>query len=110
MKSLSLILLVFSLSLNFAQQPQGKGGGKGVGKPKIGIISGKIINENKTGFLIEPGNINQLKEKINLLHKDINLAKEMGKAAAENAYNRWHPFKVAEKTLKAYTLAITKGN
>lgn len=84
-----------------------------IGKPVIGSRTGGIpylINENKTGFLIEPGNINQLKEKINLLHKDINLAKEMGKAAAENAYNRWHPFKVAEKTLKAYTFAITKGN
>ncbi len=43
MKKILLILLVFSLSLGFSQHPQGKGGDR----PKIGILSGKVIDENK---------------------------------------------------------------
>jgi len=43
MKKVLLVLIIFSFSISFAQRPQGKGGER----PKIGIISGKVIDENK---------------------------------------------------------------
>jgi len=51
------------------------------GKPIVASRSGaipEIVINNETGFLVEPGNINELAEKISLLISDNKLREKMG--------------------------------
>ncbi len=80
-----------------------------VGKPVIGSRVGGVpflVDENKSGFLVEPGNIDQIKEKIKYLYTNKSKAEEMGVYAAKQAMERWHPISVAQKTLIVYQKAI----
>ncbi len=52
--------------------------GKPVIASKIGVFN-DIVDEGKTGFLVEPANNDQLSEKIDILLKDDKLRTEMGK-------------------------------
>lgn len=76
-----------------------------VGKPVIGSnIEGirYVIKDNITGFLVEPGDIEQIAGKISFLINNKNVAMEMGQNAKQEALNRWHPDIVAKKTYKVY--------
>jgi len=82
-----------------------------IGKPVIGSRVGGIpylIDDNKTGFLIESGNVEQIKEKVNFFNNNIEKTKIMGKIAYENAFKRWHPVSVAKKTIEVYKKVITE--
>jgi glycosyltransferase involved in cell wall biosynthesis len=51
------------------------------GKPVVASRCGaipEIVIDNETGFLVEPGNINELTEKISLLISDNKLRETMG--------------------------------
>ncbi|OGL41237.1 MAG: hypothetical protein A2043_02860 [Candidatus Schekmanbacteria bacterium GWA2_38_9] len=52
--------------------------GKPVIASDIGVFK-DIVDDGKTGFLVEPGNNNQLSEKIDILLRDDKLRTEMGK-------------------------------
>lgn len=60
------------------------------GKPVIGGRSGGMsesILDEKTGFLVDPLNINEISDKITLILQDKNLAQRMGKANQSHAKN-----------------------
>ena len=62
------------------------------GKPAIATRIGGIptvVDDNKNGFLIERGNLKELKNKILMLLKDDKLAKRIGKAAREKVVNNF---------------------
>ena len=67
------------------------------GKPVIGSDLGgipELVQENKTGFLFEPGNASQLKDKIQTNYQQSELIKQMGQNAmnfvAENCSPEYH--------------------
>jgi len=76
-----------------------------VGKPVIASnIDGipYMIKDGKTGYLIEPGNIEQLAEKIDLLINNEKLCNSMGRLAKKEAADRWHPNVIASETMRVY--------
>ncbi|MBN2669261.1 MAG: glycosyltransferase [Bacteroidales bacterium] len=80
-----------------------------IGKPVIGSMVGGIpylVEEGKTGFLIEPGNTQQITEKLMYFLNHIDEAKKMGTFAAEKAQKRWHPISVAKTTFEVYQMVI----
>ncbi|MCD6218844.1 glycosyltransferase family 4 protein [Candidatus Calescamantes bacterium] len=82
------------------------------GKPVICTRVGGIpemVEDGKTGFLIEPGDWHGLAEKISLLLKEGNLRREMGKRARQKAETLYHPEVIARKTLEVYREILQKG-
>ena len=82
------------------------------GKPVIGTRVGgvpEMLEEGKTGFLIDPGDQYKLAEKLSLLLKDKSLRKEMGKRARLKAETLYHPQIVALKTLEVYEKILCQG-
>lgn len=76
-----------------------------VGIPVIAGMAGGmsyVVKNNETGFLIETDNVKQLAERIEYLAGNKNKAVEMGKNARAEAFKRWHPDIVAEKTYEVY--------
>ena len=78
------------------------------GKPVVASRIGGIqdtVEDGKTGFLFEPGNIEDLAEKIITLLKDEELREEMGSVAKEKAKSYdWK--KIAERTVEIYKEVI----
>ncbi|HJV13095.1 MAG TPA: glycosyltransferase family 4 protein [Propionibacteriaceae bacterium] len=62
----------------------------------------EIVTEGVTGFLVEPGNVEQLRERISLLLADKALADRMGRAARESVLERFTWEKCAERCLESY--------
>jgi len=84
-----------------------------LGKPVIGSAIGgipELITNGKTGFLFEPGNVEDLADKISQLMKDRKLIKEMGKYAREKVEQKCSPETHYEKLMKIYKSAIRKHN
>lgn len=80
-----------------------------IGIPVIGTrIAGipHLIEEEKTGFLINVGDVKDLTNKINLLIHDKQKVQNMGRDARNVALKRWHPEIIAKKTLKVYKQVI----
>ena len=79
------------------------------GKPvicsRIGGLS-KIVDEGVNGLLFEPGNADDLAEKISYLWSKPDLCKKMGQAGREKALNEYSPLKYYEKLMNAYQKAI----
>ena len=76
-----------------------------VGKPAIGSnIEGirHVIDDNVNGFLVEPGNVKQIAEKISFLMNNKSVAMKMGQNAKQKALSRWHPDIIAKKTYDVY--------
>ncbi len=76
-----------------------------VGKPVIGSnVDGirHVIKDNITGFLVEPGNADQIADKISFLINNKRMARKMGQNAKQEALHRWHPDIVAKKTYEVY--------
>ena len=75
------------------------------GKPVIGSRIGGLpeqIEDNKTGFLFQMGNIEELKEKMTLLTKNKVLRTEMGKAAREKLEKEYSFEAHGTKLMKIY--------
>ena len=82
-----------------------------VGKPVIASnLEGTryVVKDNKTGLLFEPGNINQLSDKIRFLLNNKDIAREMGKEGRKEALKRWHPDIIATRTMKIYKEVIAE--
>lgn len=76
-----------------------------VGIPVIATEVGGIpwmVKDGVTGFLVEPGDIEALAQKIEVLLNNEGLRKQMGNAAIKEARRRFHPKVVAEKTIEVY--------
>ena len=81
------------------------------GKPIIASNVGGIpfmVEDGKTGFLFESGNVGELAEKIVILLKDKEMQEKMGEAGLEKVKEfTWE--KIAEQTVKVYKEVLSKG-
>lgn len=81
--------------------------GKPIIASKIGQI-GEILEHEKTGLLIEPGNIQGLVDSIMRLYKEPNLMKRLGtNAKVEAGKYTWDAY--ADKLIEIYTELITQN-
>ena len=62
----------------------------------------EIVTDGVTGFLVELGNVNELRERITVLLTDDSLAGRMGRAARESVLERFTWDKCAERCLESY--------
>lgn len=77
--------------------------------PVIGSATGGIkfiVNNGETGFLVEPGNVDALAEKMLLLLQDRDLRRLMGQRGKQEAMQRFHPDIVARNTMEVYEKVI----
>lgn len=83
------------------------------GKPVVGSDIGGIsdlIDDNQTGFLFPPSNVNSLVEKIKKLYWDDNLIVEMGKNAEKKAINIHSPERYYMKTMQIFNSLLSSKN
>jgi glycosyltransferase involved in cell wall biosynthesis len=66
----------------------------------------EIVTDGVTGFLVEPGNIEELRERINMLLTDNALADQMGRAARQSILESFTWDKCAERCLDSYAELI----
>jgi glycosyltransferase involved in cell wall biosynthesis len=62
----------------------------------------EIVTNGVTGFLVEPGNVEELRERISLLLTDNALASSMGRAARASVLERFTWNKCAERCMESY--------
>jgi len=67
-----------------------------------------LLNDQIDGLLFEPGNSDELAEKIIFLLSDIGYSIKLGKNARELAYRRNYPDEVAKTTLKVYKSILSQ--
>lgn len=81
------------------------------GRPIVASNVGGIpdmVENGETGVLFEPGNVEQLAEKLTILLQDRELREEMGKAGAERVKEfTWE--KIAERTVGVYREILRQG-
>ena len=61
-----------------------------------------LVTDGVTGFLVEPGDIVDLENRIITILEDKQLKANMGRNAKEVALRRWHPNVIAKKTYDVY--------
>lgn len=61
-----------------------------------------MVEEGRTGFLIDPEMIDQIADRLTRLVGSQELCQKMGRAGREVALKRFHPHAVAEKTVAVY--------
>lgn len=66
----------------------------------------EAVIDGKTGFIIEPGNIEGFADMIQYLHDNKNIAMEIGEAARAEAKNRFSQEVILERYLAIFTEAI----
>ncbi len=74
--------------------------GKAIAASRVGGLP-EIIDE-KVGFLMEPGNPDDIAKKINIALKDINLLKKKGKLARSKAVDNWSARKLVNRHFEIY--------
>jgi glycosyltransferase involved in cell wall biosynthesis len=65
-----------------------------------------MIEEGRSGFLIEPKDTGMIADRIARIMKSEGLRREMGHRGREIAMARFHPDAVAQKTVAVYESAI----
>jgi len=78
--------------------------GKAIAASRVGGLP-EIIDED-VGFLMDPGNPDDIAQKINLALKDINLLKKKGKVARERVVNNWSAHKLVIEHREIYKKII----
>lgn len=68
-----------------------------------------MVEDNRSGFLVEPQDETQIVEKLNRLLGDLELRREMGARGQKIAKERFHPSEVARRTLRVYQAAMGEG-
>jgi len=66
-----------------------------------------LINDRIDGLMFEPGDINELAEKIIFLLSDLEYSRKLGENAKEIAFNRNHPGEVAKTSIAVYNSIIS---
>jgi len=69
-----------------------------------------MIDEGKTGFLVDPDDIEALADRMRILLTDVELRSKIGEAARHLAKERFHPDSVAQKTKKVYEEILKKAD
>lgn len=82
--------------------------GKPIAASRVGGLP-EIIDED-VGFLMEPGNPDNIAHKINLALKDINLLTKKGKVARERVVNNWSARKLVLEHREIYKEIIKAEN
>lgn len=83
------------------------------GKPIVACRAGgipEVIEDGKTGILVEPNNVQALSDAILTLCENQLLREEMGKNAKNAAFKRFHYMIMAERTALLYNRVIKKFN
>ena len=83
-----------------------------VGKPVIGARSGgtmELIQDGINGFLYKPGDYKNLAEKIKYLHKDSQLAEQMGLNGYRWASKRFTQDRYGEEVLSILNQVVNTG-
>ena len=75
---------------------------------KIGGIP-TVIEDKKDGFLIEPNNLKELRDKILMLLEDDKLAKRVGKNSRSKVVKKFSIDKMVDDTIKVYEEVISNG-
>lgn len=65
-----------------------------------------MLDDNRTGFLVDPDDSDALAEKIINLLEDKDLSTDISKNGREEAFKRYHPDSVANKTIAVYQKLI----
>ncbi|MFQ6082628.1 MAG: glycosyltransferase family 4 protein [Candidatus Aminicenantia bacterium] len=82
-----------------------------LGKPVIGSRIGgipELVKDYKTGLTFEPGNPNDLREKILYLFNNLDKMIEFGKNARKFVEKNFNPEKYYQELMKIYRIAIEK--
>jgi glycosyltransferase involved in cell wall biosynthesis len=82
--------------------------GMSYGKPVIASRIGgalSIVDDNVTGFLVEPGNASELAQKIRMLWERPELCRTMGQAGRAKALKEYSPDRYYERLMAAYERA-----
>jgi glycosyltransferase involved in cell wall biosynthesis len=82
--------------------------GRPVVASRIGAIP-EVVEDHVTGLLFEPGNVEDLTEKIQYLWDHPGLCRQLGRAAREKALREYAPEKYYERLIAAYAKAIQLG-
>lgn len=69
----------------------------------------EIVDDQVTGLLFEPGNIEDLREKISYLWERPELCRKMGQAGREKALREYSPEKYYQRLMAVYKKAIELG-
>jgi len=69
----------------------------------------EIVDDGTTGLLFEPGNSEDLAEKILYLWDRPDLCRKMGRAGCEKALREYSPEKYYERLMAVYEKAIELG-
>jgi alpha-maltose-1-phosphate synthase len=83
------------------------------GTPVVASRTGglpEIIREGETGFLVTPGDEQELRDRLNLLLGDPALARRMGRAARATVLEEFTWTRTAERCLAAYEELAGSGN
>jgi glycosyltransferase involved in cell wall biosynthesis len=64
----------------------------------------EIVRDGETGFLVPPGDVPALGERLHQVLGDQALARRLGANAREDVLDRWTWARVAERCLAAYAL------
>ena len=75
------------------------------GRPVIGSRIGgipEVIIDGEDGFLVEAGDAKELRDRIELLHRDSDLAQKMGKAGWHKLTTRFSPKVHYEEIMAVY--------
>jgi len=86
--------------------------GFALGKPAVGARIGgipELIRDNETGLTFEPGNVEDLAEKIEMLAADLDRIKALGKHARQSVEKEFNPEKHYKKLIKIYNDVIDKN-
>ena len=82
-----------------------------LGKPVIGSRIGgipELIENGKTGFLFEMGNVDDLVDKINMIQENKNLTLEMGNNAKRIVTEKYSPDEHYDELINIYKIAMKK--
>ncbi|NHK31075.1 MAG: N-acetyl-alpha-D-glucosaminyl L-malate synthase BshA [Asgard group archaeon] len=66
----------------------------------------EVVTHEKTGFLVEPGNVDDLAKYLTILIEDEKLRKQLGVNAAKDAQTRFHPDVIIPEYEKLYKKTI----
>ena len=100
---------IFCLSSHVENSPNALMEAMAVGLPVVATDVGSvrdIVEDNKSGFLVEKKNVNDLAEKTSILIKDRLLYNTFAKNGREIAAKRWKPALIAKKHIAMYNELI----